>query len=89
MPIVDGYVEQGAGANWPTGPVLVKDYGSWSSTTDWAVVWEGGDYEWAIYVASGGRTPEGTSYGDGADLAKVVFAEPIESFSLGLYRATA
>jgi hypothetical protein len=88
MPVVDGYVEQGDG-NWPVHwPVLVKNYGSWSTTSDWAIVWEGGAYDWAIYVVSGGRTPDGIDFGEGAALRPVVFAEPIESFSLGLYRAT-
>lgn len=68
-----GTFRQG-GDLWPSAPVLVEDYGSFYSTTRWAIVWEEGPYEWALTVGQE-NVPDG------------VFAEPIESFSLGLYPA--
>jgi hypothetical protein len=69
----EDFVTQG-GSNWPDGPILVKDFESWYSTTKWAVVWEGGHYEWS-YTTDFGLDD------------KKIFAEPINGYSLGLYPA--
>ncbi len=75
---------QGEG-RWPSGvPVLVRDYGSWSTTTDWAIVWEEGPFEWVHYL-DGGIEEEFGFHLAAIDVPKGVFVEPIESFSLGLY----
>lgn len=75
---------QGEG-RWPSGvPVLVRDYGSWSTTTDWAIVWEEGPYEWVHYLDGGIEEEFGFDLKP-VPMPKGIFAEPIESFSLGLY----
>lgn len=69
-------VEQGDGSQaWYAGPVLCRDYESWSTASRWAIVWEGGTEDWAIRMA------------DRLIHDPKVFAEPIQSFSLGLYPA--
>lgn len=73
-----GTFRQGEGA-WPSAPVLVENYGSWSTTSRWAIVWEEGPFEWAL--RPGWDQDVRDAIPDG------VFAEPIESFSLGLYPA--
>lgn len=72
-------VRQGMGS-WPNGPVLCMDFEGWRTRTEWAVVWEGGPYEWAMWVPLGGQ---GFS---AAEVAKGVFLEPITDWALGLYR---
>ena len=72
---VEQVFEQGS-EDWPDGPVLVRDYASWNTRSDWAVVWEGGDFEWALKVCWTMNEVH----------ARTVFTEPIQSFSLGLYR---
>jgi hypothetical protein len=80
---------QGEGL-WGTGrsragaPALVRDYGSWSTTTDWAIVWEEGPYEWVHYL-DGGIEEEFGIHLKPVPMPKGIFAEAIESFSLGLY----
>jgi hypothetical protein len=64
-------VEQGT--SWPSGPVLCRDFEGWYSTSRWAIVWEGGPYEWVVPVSFNVRT--------------AVFLEPINGFALGLYPA--
>jgi len=63
-------VRQGMGG-WPSGPVLCRDYEGWYSTTRWAVIWEGGPYDWTMEHFE-------------EDLG--VFVEPINGFALGLYQ---
>lgn len=70
---IAGTFRQGEG-RWPSAPILVEDYGSWTTTTRWAIVWEEGPYEWVDLVKRD-SVPDG------------VFVEPVESFSLGLYPA--
>jgi len=75
---------QGVG-RWPSGaPVLVQNYGSWSTETEWAIVWEEGPYEWVHYLDGGIEEEFGFTL-KAIDMPEGVFAEPIESFSLGLY----
>lgn len=70
-----GVFEQGGGGpSWPTGPLLVKDFALWSSPSRWAIVWEGGPFEWAINIT------------ERVAFAPIVFGEAISSFALGLYR---
>ena len=73
-------VRQGEG-RWPSRPVLCHQFQGWYSTSPWAVVWEEGPFEWAMFVPHGG---EGIAP---AELADDVFAEPINGWALGLYRA--
>lgn len=67
---------QGNGAAWAYSgkPALVRDYGSWSTTTRWAIVWEEGPYDWSVMLA-----PDVTG--------AAVFHEAIDGFSVGLYPA--
>jgi hypothetical protein len=65
-------VTQGAdSAAWAAGPVLCRDFEGWSSTTHWAIVWEG-DYDWPHRMWE-------------QFIGTKVFAEPINGYSLGLY----
>lgn len=70
-------VEQG-GQRWPTGPVLCRNFASWGSPTDWAIVWEEGPFEWALTT---------THYGPQDDVPAGVYIGPINGWSLGLYPA--
>jgi hypothetical protein len=77
---------QGTGVRWPSGvPVLCRDYGSWTTETRWAIVWEEGPYEWVHYL-DGGIEEEFGFRLTPIQRPAGVFTEPIESFSLGLYR---
>lgn len=83
-----------------SGPELVRDW-DWSGHADWAIIWEGGPYEWAYLAASGGVDEELTElnatmaeYRSGkmkpVEVAPVepperVFLEPVTSWALGLY----
>lgn len=73
-------VRQGEG-RWPNAPVLCHNFEGWHTTTTWAVVWEEGPYDWAMWIPHGG---EGFPP---AELARDIFAEPINGWALGLYRA--
>jgi len=69
----DRSVRQGQDSDlWSAGPVLCEDFEGWSSTTHWAIVWEG-DYEWPQRMWE-------------MFIGTAVFAEPINGYSLGLYR---
>jgi hypothetical protein len=68
--------EQGTGdQQWYAGPVLCRNFEGWSSATDWAIVWEGGDYEWAYMEAV-----------SDAVTALGFWCEPYNTFALSLYR---
>jgi hypothetical protein len=58
---------------WYRGPVLCRNFEGWSTTTDWAVVWEDGEYEWVYLSLQKSVSGE-------------VFVEPVNGFALGLYR---
>jgi hypothetical protein len=73
----EGYFRQGEGS-WPYGPVLVADF---EDHIDWAIVWEGGPYEWALGISEAQFTGELT-------LDPVVHTEAYWSFALSLYRDT-
>lgn len=72
-------VVQQDGTGWPSGPVLCQDYGSWSTTTKWAIVWEEGPYEWAIDMSL-----EQNDLIEELRSTRQVYTEAIESFSLAL-----
>ena len=79
-------VRRQGGLSWPDGPVLCADFEGWSTTSDWAVVWEGGPHDWTMYVPHGGRTEDfGLTVGP-IDLPGV-FCEPVNGFALALYPA--
>lgn len=62
--------EQGGG-QWPDGPVLCRN---WEDRDGWAIVWEGGDYDWPHLMWPAAQ-------------AAGVFAEPYNGFALSLYPA--
>lgn len=68
--------EQGVG-RWPSGPVLVRNFEGWYSTTPWAIVWEGGPEDWTSACGYGGEHKPVYPAG--------VFTEPINGFALGLH----
>lgn len=88
--LVKAYADQGVvahepvvqdGQRWPDGPVLCRDFELWSGPTRWAIVWEGGPYDWAIEASS-------TQFADDrGGLPEGVFVEPIVGWALGLYPA--
>jgi hypothetical protein len=73
-----------AGGDWPDGPVLCRNYEGWTSTTDWAVIWEGGPYDWSMYL-DGGIEEEFGARLQAIELPDGVWAEPINGFAVGLY----
>lgn len=64
------------------GPQLIKDF-NWSGPTPYAIVWEGGPYDWAILATGGGRD----DFGFTVEPVRVdgVFLEPITGWALGVY----
>lgn len=71
------------------GPILVKDFDWAGVTAPWAVVWEGGPYDWAILFPYGGIEEEfGFRMRDVSPLVpKEVFVEAAASWALGIYPA--
>lgn len=77
---------------WITGlgnePKLVENWNWTGNPTRWAIVWEEGPYEWAIYFGMGDYVEEefGTKV-KGVALPKGVWTEAITSWSIGVYPA--
>lgn len=73
-------------ADW--GPKLVKDW-DWTGygPAPYAIIWEGGPYDWAVYFPFGGIEEEfGRKLPDVSDLVpKDVFCEAVTGWALGLY----
>lgn len=66
------------GGAWPTGPVLVRGFESaHGGDYAWAVVWEGGPYEWPVECGYGADGKP--NYPSG------VYTEPINGYALALY----
>ena len=40
--------KQGDPGPVPSGPILYRDFEGWYAVYPWAIVWEGGPYEWAV-----------------------------------------
>lgn len=76
------------GVDGPYGPKLVENWDWIGSPKRWAIVWEEGPYEWALYFGMGDYVDEefGTTV-KGAAIPKGVFAEAITSWSVGIYPA--
>lgn len=52
----DHATRQGIGdPAWNNGPVLCRDFEGWHTDTSWAVVWDGGPFEWSYLLPMGGR----------------------------------
>lgn len=70
------------------GPKLVKDW-DWtgSGPAPYAIIWEGGPYDWAVYFPYGGIDPEfGSKIADvSSEVPKDVFCEAVTGWALGLY----
>jgi hypothetical protein len=64
------------------GPQLVKDW-DWVGPTPYAIVWEGGPYDWAMLASGGGRDEVGAK----VEPIRVdgVFLEPVTGWALGVY----
>lgn len=84
------------------GPQLVEEYHGWYSTTRNAIVWEEGPFEWAIRASMGGFDEEmyhdllefmpreqaaEKAKSEPIKVPKGTYLEPINSYSLGLYKA--
>ena len=67
-------------------PVLIKDW-DWldSGPTKWAIVWEGGPYEWALLAERGGKTEFGSMIEPAKHWPAGTFAEPVTSWAVGIY----
>ena len=84
---VDHPVRQGTNdPAWGEGPVLCRDFELWSSTTAWAIVWEGGPYDWPQLFPGGGTDEEYGLRWPEVKLAANVWTEAITGYALGLYR---
>jgi hypothetical protein len=64
---------QGDGT-WPYGPVLVRDFALWGEAVPWAVVFEGGPFEWVML-----REVDAVPMPDG------LFMEPLCSFAMAIH----
>jgi hypothetical protein len=68
------------------GPTLVMDW-DWTGEPTPAVIWEGGPYDWAIYVGYGGRMETGYHAPDLSDeIPDTVFVEPYSGWAVSIYR---
>lgn len=68
------------------GPVLVKDW-DWvgGPPVPWAIIWEGGPYEWSYLVPNGGIDQEfGLKFGP-IDVPDGVYIEHETSWAIGIY----
>lgn len=81
----------GDGAEEPT---LVKDYDYGGGTVPYAILWEGGPYDWAVTATLGGINEEEGSLAAEFGFksrshepieVENVFLEPITGWSLGIY----
>lgn len=69
-------VQQGGG-DWPDGrPVLCRNFATWYDPAPWAIVWEGGPYDWAVEVSFDARLIGGS-----------ILCEPITGYALAICRA--
>lgn len=70
------------------GPKLIKDW-DWleSGPTKWAIVWEGGPYDWALLAETGGKTEFGTIVPAAKAWPAGTFAEAINGWSIGIYES--
>lgn len=87
LEIADHPVRQGThDPAWYVGPVLCQDFESWyGDPYPWAIVLEGGPYDWSMYVPHGGRTEEYGWQFPEVRLPQGVWVEPINGYSLALY----
>lgn len=67
-------------------PKLIKDW-DWcaSGPTPWAIVWEGGPYEWAMLAQTGGTMEYGAEIKPAKAWPAGTFAEPVTSWAIGIY----
>lgn len=70
-------------------PVLIENWDYLDSgPTRWAVVWEGGPYEWALLAERGGKMID---YHPSPEIPAAkhwpagTFAEPVTSWAVGIY----
>jgi hypothetical protein len=68
------------------GPKLVRSW-DWleSGPTAWAIVWEGGPYDWAMLAEHGGTTEFGTEVPAATAWPKGTFAEPVTGWAIGVH----
>lgn len=84
MPTVDAvFIQDGRG--WPDGPVLVRDFALWHSPSAWAVVWEGGAYDWAYLASMGGMGEFGNTVHPAEGLPEGTYLEAACSFAVSLW----
>ena len=88
-PHPEPYLVQGdESPSWQrNGPVLVKNY-DWATSGPWAIAWEGGPYDWPMYVPRGGRTEEAGFTMPKVELAPEIHVEAINGWAIGLYLDT-
>lgn len=71
-----------------SGPKLVKDF-DWSGTggAPYAIVWEGGPFEWTMTAGHGGIDEEFGFKIKAVAFPESVFCEPMTGWALGIYEA--
>lgn len=79
-----GWIEPGDPAS---GPTLVKDFDWDCGVAPYAVVWEGGPYEWPMLAGEGGVDEEFGFKIKAVEFPKTVFVEPYTGWALGIYPA--
>lgn len=68
------------------GPKLIKDW-DWldSGPTRWAIVWEGGPYEWALLAQTGGTSEYGTKIPAAKNWPAGTFSEAVTGWAIGIH----
>jgi hypothetical protein len=68
------------------GPQLIHNW-DWcaSGPTKWAIVWEGGPYDWALLVEHGGTMEFGTVVPAAKHWPAGTFTEPVTGWAIGVY----
>lgn len=80
--------QRGIKASDSYGPQLIMDW-DWLGHGAWpSIVWEGGPYDWAMYMPHGGMDPEfGTRMQDmSADMPAGLWIEPMTSWAVSIYK---
>jgi hypothetical protein len=78
------YIEPGDEAAY--GPKLIHNW-DWldSGPTTWAIVWEGGPYDWALLAEIGGNDEFGATIPAAKAWPAGTFAEPVTSWAVGIH----
>ncbi|MGV8972212.1 MAG: hypothetical protein ACOH10_07805 [Rhodoglobus sp.] len=69
------------------GPQLVKDFDWGAGPAPYAVIWEGGPYDWAMLAGEGGIEEEFGAKIKAVVFPKTVFCEPYTGWALAIWPA--